>query len=287
MKMFSAKPAYELAPFTDISDVDEIELSDLDYKRAETEEVKLESNYPAFFKGNDIGILIVHGFTGSPLEMAPLKDFMVEQGFSVYQARVAGHGSIPENLNLTTYKDWYESVRYGYFILKKHCRKVFIIGESMGGLVSLNAAAFNGADGVVLLAPCIKIKNFSANFAPFVRHFVKIVPKVEYGDFKKNESHIYYDKWPIEGLYQLLMFTKYAEANMHRYDMPMLGFQFTKDPVVSGQATIDFFKNAPSIDKKLVEYKDDKEVTHILASEKNKHRDEMFALIEEWIKDRS
>ncbi len=143
--MFSGRPVHELAPFTDLTEVDDVELLDLDFKKAESEKVKLETNYPTFTKGgDDVGILIIHGFTGSPLEMQPIADHLIQQGgFTTYQVRTAGHGSIPENLNVTTYKDWYESARYGYFMLKRNCKKVFVMGgESMGGACGTQCCGF-------------------------------------------------------------------------------------------------------------------------------------------------
>jgi len=278
---------FDLKSFVDLSEVDDIELIDLDFKRAETEGVKLEDNYPKFFKGNDIGIMVIHGFTGSPLELEPLTSHLVDSGYSVYRARVAGHGSSVENLNATNFKDWYESVRYGYFLLRRNCRKVFVLGESMGGLVALNCAWLNGADGVILLAPCIKIKSPFAGLTAVVKHFIKTIPKFECSDFLRENSHIYYDRWSIGGIHQLVDFTRFTKANMEHYEMPLLGFQFTQDPVVSAEAVKNFFDKAPSFDKKLIEYKDKEGVTHILASERNRYRDEMFSNIKDWIDNRS
>ncbi|WP_052293517.1 alpha/beta hydrolase [Deferribacteres bacterium DY0037] len=284
--MFSGRPQYELMPFIDLSEVDDGELSDLDFKKAESEDVRLPENYPQFYKGGDVGVLIVHGFTGSPLEMQPLADYLQKAGFSTYQVRVAGHGSEPANLNLTTYEDWYESARYGYFILRRNCKKVYILGESMGGLVALSVAAYNDTDGTILLSPCIKMKNSAVNLSPFLRHFVKIIPKVEAGDWKKELRHIYYDKWPVEGIYQLLMYTKYISTHMEKMDFPMLGFQFMNDAVVSGKATKEFFENAPAEDKKLIIFPNKKMKNHILVSEKNVYREEMFTTIAEWLNER-
>jgi carboxylesterase len=284
--MFSSKPLYRLEPFVNLADVDDFELTDLDFKKAENEGVLLSDNYPKFTKGNDIGVLVVHGFTGSPLEMQPAVDFLTVEGFSIYQVRIAGHGSKAENLNLTTYKDWYESARYGYFLLKRNCRKVFIMGESMGGLVALSVAAFNQTDGVIMLAPCIKMRSSLTRLSPFLHRFVKFLPKFEAADFKKNMSHIYYDTWAVTGIYQLLMYTHYIADNMDKMTFPMLGFQFANDAVVSGRATAEFFAEAPSADKTYVEFPDKKMHNHILVSERNVFRDEMFNKISGWLRER-
>jgi len=284
--MFSGRPIYSLEPFKDLNGVDDIELLELDYKKAESEDVLLRENYPSYLKKNDIGVLLIHGFTDSPLEMQPLADYLKDQGFTVYQVRAAGHGSIPENLNVTTYRDWYESARYGYFVLKRNCRKVFVAGESMGGLTALFTANLNGADGVILLAPCIKMRSSVTKLSPILSRFIKLVPKVEAGDWEEKLRHIYYDKWPVPGIYQLLMYTNYLHEHIEKMNTPMIGFQFRNDIVVSGKATKEFFEKAPAQDKTYVEFPDKKMTNHVLVSEKNIYRGEMFTKIAEWIRER-
>lgn len=284
--MNSQTDEYTLAPFTDLSGVEDTELADLDWKKAETEGVRLNENYPQFHKGGDVGVLVIHGFTGSPLEMQPAVDLLKEQGFSVYQVRLAGHGSKPELLNLTTYQDWYESARYGWFLLKRNCRKVFVMGESMGGLVAVTVAGLNRADGAILLSPCIKMRSNTTALSPFLSRFIKMLPKFEAGDWSNDLKDIYYDRWPVKGIYQLLMFTRYAKSNMDKFNFPMIGFQFKNDMVVSGRATKEFFENAPSGDKTYVEFPDKKMTNHILVSEKNIYREEMFINIVNWLNER-
>jgi len=284
--MNSGKPLYELSPFVDLTDVNDTELLDLDFKKAESEEVKLEGNYPQFHKGGDIGVLVIHGFTASPLEMQPAVDILKENGYSVYQVRTSGHGSIPEHLNLTTYKDWYESARYGFFVLKRNCKKVFVLGESMGGLVALTTAAYNKADGAILMAPCIKMRSNATKLSPFLSRFIKMLPKVDAKAWSNETKGIYYNKWPVVGIYQLLMYTNYIQEHMELFDFPMIGFQFRNDAVVSGKATKEFFQNAPSQDKTYVEFPDKLMMNHILVSEKNTYRDEMFKNMLNWLKER-
>lgn len=273
-----------LEPFKDLSQVDERELLDLDYKRAESEKVAHLDNYPKFMKGGKIGVLLVHGFTASPMEMQPLADYLHWQGFSVYNSRLAGHASDYNFLNKTDYSDWYDSVKYGFYTLKKHCDKVYVIGESMGGLIALITAHLNGGDGSVLLAPCISIKSQLAWLTKYIGGIVPTLPKV---GFDMQYADIYYSNWPIKGVGQLYVFSKYIQRVMKDFSMPVLGFQFPGDVVVSAKATADFFNRVPSQDKRYFQFKPDGEQTHILTSHLNQHRDEMFANIAVWLNDRS
>jgi carboxylesterase len=274
----------ELKPFKDLSDVDDIELHDLDFKRAESENVALKANYPHFEKRGDIGILLVHGFTSSPLEMQPLADYLAMQGFSVYNVRLSGHASDYHYLNMTSYADWYDSVKYGLFTLKRNCKSVFVAGSSMGGLVSLMTAHLNGLNGAILLAPCIKIRAPFTFLTPYLSKIMPTMPKV---GFDMQYSDIFYHTWPMKGVATLYEFTKYAETLTADFKIPLLGFQFPGDMIVSAAATKRFFSRVGSKDKLYVEFPNKDGQTHILTSHLNQHRDEMFANIAVWLNDRS
>jgi len=73
----------------------------------------------AFFKeGNDVGVLVIHGFTGSPGSMRDLAQFYADQGFTVALPRLAGHGTTPEDLEKRKYQEWIEDVEKAYQWLK-------------------------------------------------------------------------------------------------------------------------------------------------------------------------
>lgn len=110
-----------------------------------------------FLKGNSTGVLLVHGFTGSPAELLLLGEFLNRAGFSVLCVRLAGHGTDEENFIRTNKDDWFNSVLDGYAILKGFCEKIFVIGHSMGGLLALKLATIKKVDKIVTLAAPIFI----------------------------------------------------------------------------------------------------------------------------------
>ncbi|WP_265822990.1 alpha/beta hydrolase [Geovibrio ferrireducens] len=268
-----------LRPFVNLKGVQDYELEVMDYKRAESEIVKENENYPKLYKGGRTGVLLIHGFTGAPYELLPLAEYLHKEGFTVYLARVAGHGSDPANLNQLTYEDWYESVKYGYFLLKNNCDKVIVAGQSMGGLIAVNTVVNCGADGLVLLAPCIRIKNPLSAFVPYVKYFKKYDKK----NIEADEQKFFYNKYPMEGVHQLIMFTEYTAPLAEKIKVPVLMFQHLGDKVVRAEASEEFFGRISSQDKKAVYFENDDSGYHALCGEKNPHRDVMFAEIKEWI----
>src|SRR4051812_28032023 len=77
-----------------------------------------------FLPGGPTGVLLLHGFTSSPAEVRPLGDFLAAQGYTVYSPLLAGHGTAPEDLRGTTWRDWVASAEAGEEVLRDaHCKR--------------------------------------------------------------------------------------------------------------------------------------------------------------------
>ena len=70
-------------------------------------------------KGGADGVLLIHGFTGSPAELLLLGNFLNRAGYTVLGVRLAGHGTNELNLMQMTNEDWLNSVLDGY----EFCRR--------------------------------------------------------------------------------------------------------------------------------------------------------------------
>ncbi|MBR6013121.1 MAG: alpha/beta fold hydrolase [Selenomonadaceae bacterium] len=117
----------------------------------------IEGAEPFFLKGNSTGVLLIHGFTGSPAELILMGKFLNNAGFTVLGVRLAGHGTSERDIIRTTKYDWFDSVLDGYAILKSVCDKIFVVGHSMGGLLSLKLASMYDVKKIVSLAAPIFI----------------------------------------------------------------------------------------------------------------------------------
>ena len=85
-----------------------------------------------FHKGSDIGVLVIHGFTGTPQSVRYLAEQIAKQGYTVLVPILSGHGTAVEELETFTYHDWIRDVETGWERLKGMCNKIFVIGFSMG-----------------------------------------------------------------------------------------------------------------------------------------------------------
>lgn len=86
--------------------------------------------------GDDRGVLVVHGFTGNPQSMRPVADALVAAGFTVDLPLLPGHGTAVEDLMDTGFADWLAAAERAYADLAGRCRRVAVVGLSMGGALT-------------------------------------------------------------------------------------------------------------------------------------------------------
>jgi carboxylesterase len=92
-------------------------------------------------RGDRLGALVLHGFSGSPFEVRYLGERLAERGFAVVGPALAGHArGNPADLDATTWQDWYATVEQAFDELRARVRRVAVVGLSMGGLMTLHLA---------------------------------------------------------------------------------------------------------------------------------------------------
>lgn len=107
---------------------------------------------PFFLPGGKTGCLLLHGFSAMPEEMHPFGEYLAGRGFTVLGVRLAGHATHPKDLTHTRWTDWLDNVEDGLALISKTCTQRVLIGQSMGGMIALIAAARYDVSGVVALS---------------------------------------------------------------------------------------------------------------------------------------
>jgi carboxylesterase len=96
---------------------------------------------PFRLRGGERGLLLIHGFAGTPPEMRGLGEHLANRGFDVLGPLLAGHGLTPEDMARTRWRDWVRSAEESLERLKADCEEIFIGGQSLGGSLALHLAA--------------------------------------------------------------------------------------------------------------------------------------------------
>ena len=94
-----------------------------------------------FFEGGRSGVLLIHGLTGTPMEMRLLGKGLNRAGFTVHGMQLAGHCGDSEDLLATGWRDWYASVEKAADMMLEKVDHLFVGGLSMGALLALKLAA--------------------------------------------------------------------------------------------------------------------------------------------------
>ncbi|HUW87721.1 MAG TPA: alpha/beta fold hydrolase [Candidatus Paceibacterota bacterium] len=178
-----------------------------------------------------IGILLVHGFTGSPASMRSWAEFFAARGYTVRVPRLPGHGTEWQDLNKIHWQEWPAKVVEELDELGKTCEKVFIFGLSMGGGTSLYVAAHHNdrLTGIVLVNPMIHIPGASVKFAPILSLFRSHLPSVGNDIKRPGVSEWAYDALPTKGIVQLNKLLKSSRSTLGQIKIPLLLFHSAED----------------------------------------------------------
>ncbi|MDX2201663.1 MAG: alpha/beta fold hydrolase [Hyphomicrobiaceae bacterium] len=110
-----------------------------------------------FYEGGRIGVLLIHGLSGTPVEMRFIANGMAREGYTVSCPQLAGHCETIEQLRASSWQDWYASTERALLELSARCDQVFVAGLSMGGLLALRLAALHPdrVTGAMVFAPTL------------------------------------------------------------------------------------------------------------------------------------
>jgi carboxylesterase len=184
------------------------------------------------------GVLISHGFTGTPQSMRPWAEHLAAQGYSVRLPRLPGHGATWQEMNGTTWTDWYAEIRRAYEELAERCDTVFACGLSMGGtLVTRLAEDLAGQPssklaGLVLVNPTYATMRKDVRFARYLAKAMASRPGIGSDIKKAGVTEQAYDRMPLRAFVSMLDLWKLALADLAKITVPILFFHSAEDHVV-------------------------------------------------------
>jgi carboxylesterase len=183
------------------------------------------------FDGGPIGVLLQHGFTGSPASMRPFGEWLAARGVSVIAPRLPGHGTSWEDLEHTTRHDWEAEAEGAIRDLKARCTTVVAVGLSMGGALVLHLGAEHAdqLNGIVTINADLRRPELA--LVPFVRLLMRTTKGVG-GDIKKpGQDEIVYQRVPLRAAGQLGKLYRTVQRELPSIRLPLLIFSSTEDHV--------------------------------------------------------
>ena len=87
---------------------------------------------PVYIEGDDLGFLLIHSFTGTPLTYQRYVNYLAAAGHTVSVPLLKGHGTKPTDLIGVSYRDWIERMEAELERLQQTCSRIFVFLLSMG-----------------------------------------------------------------------------------------------------------------------------------------------------------
>lgn len=180
------------------------------------------------------GVLLIHGFTGSPSHMRLIGEALAERGFAVRGIRLPGHGTKPEDMKTVSWQDWLLAARLAAKEMKEKYRHFSVAGLSMGGVLSLIMAQEMDVTACVPIAAPIRIFNPFRRLALIMSPFV---PMIGWGPekdaaFDPDTYHIGYNRYPTKSVHDLSVLMDKAEKDLSLIRAPVLCVQSRGDKTV-------------------------------------------------------
>ena len=189
---------------------------------------------PFRHEGGEAGVLLCHGFTGSPQSLRPWAQHLAEHGLTVSLPLLPGHGTRWQDMALTGWQDWYAEVDRELRALSERCTSVFVAGLSMGGTLALRLAAKHGdaVSGVVVVNPANRMHGLAPYALPVARHFVRTAPGIASDIAKEGSVELGYDKVPLHAAHSLRTFFRQVDGELPQVTQPLLVLRSAQDHVV-------------------------------------------------------
>ena len=189
---------------------------------------------PFLFPGNRTGILLVHGFTGSPAAMRGLGKYLNEtHGYSTLGIRLPGHGTQVDDLRRPAWRDWIAAVEDGLNLLKGMSDTIFVAGLSMGGVLTLIAAQRYPIRGAIALSAPYGIQDWRI---PFMRPLSLFVPKFKKPGAVGIAAETSYSYFVTHAIAEASGLAKIMQEGLPQINIPMLLIQSHKDRMIEPNA---------------------------------------------------
>ncbi|MFQ6000943.1 MAG: alpha/beta hydrolase, partial [Anaerolineae bacterium] len=213
---------------------------------------------PFLFEGSDIGCLLIHGLTNTPHEMRGMGDYLAQGGLTVLGVLLAGHGTSPEEMAMTTWRDWFGSAVEGLEELKERCKRLFVAGISGGGLIALYLGLRHPLDGIIAISVPVYLKDWRLRFLPILRHLrpwyreTRCDPTDSRAWARYYAPPASYERKPTAAAMSLMELQGLVRENLERITIPVLLIHGARDRTIPRGNADYIYEHLGSEDKRLL-----------------------------------
>lgn len=195
-----------------------------------------QSTEPFSATGGPTGVLVLHGFTGSPVSMRPLAESIANRGYTVELPLLPGHGTSPEDLAETGWGDWSSAADAALESLASRTQQTCVVGLSMGGgLCIWLAERHPELAAAVVVNPLIQpiAAELREGAAALVEAGEAFIDSIGNDIRKEGVDEFGYDKVSIAAAVSLMEGLGGVAADLKKVTCPLLVFTSREDHVVT------------------------------------------------------
>jgi carboxylesterase len=185
-------------------------------------------------EGGRTGVLLCHGFTGSPASLRPWAEYLAAAGYSVSLPRLPGHGTTWQEMARTRWEDWYAEVDRAFGLLQARTDEIFVMGLSMGASLALRLAELRGpaVQGLVLVNPSVTADTRLFALAPVLKLVVPSLKGIGSDIKKAGVEENSYDRTPVKAAATLPGLWRITQQHLGEVSQPVLVYRSVTDHVV-------------------------------------------------------
>jgi carboxylesterase len=170
--------------------------------------------------------LCLHGLTGTPYEVRRLGEALSQRAIRAVGPALPGHNETPDRLSRTTHEEWLAAARDQLRSLRLRHERVFLVGLSLGGLLTLALAAEDeGVDAAVVVGTPLRFSRALGVLLPLVAPCVRFARKREGSDIRDpaaRERHPSYTVMPLASVNELMRLQRVVRRRLSRVRAPIL-----------------------------------------------------------------
>ena len=205
-------------------------------------------------EGDTTGVLVVHGFTGTPQSVRYWAEGIAADGRTVILPRLPGHGTTPDDMQRTTAQEWVAEAEMGLRGLRERCDRIFVVGLSMGGTITFDLAERFGdvLSGVVTVNASMFSKDPRTKLAPLLGKLPLKIKGIASDIADPAQKELAYGVVPTKAAASMLSYQARVMARLPEVRMPVLLMASRNDHVVHTENSPYILEHISSTDKELV-----------------------------------
>jgi carboxylesterase len=225
------------------------------------------------FEAGPVGVLMLHGFLGSPISSRPLAQYLADQGISVHCPLLPGHGQLPNKLYGFGGRDWLAEAKEGLAAIRQKCEQIFLMGHSMGNVLGAHLVSqSDDIRGMIMLAPASEVPDkrlrlmqplkyvmpwfyplWMKSLHPLVfERLHEFDPSLDLDDPAVQVRLPEMTRLPTAAIDEMRKMVESGRPLWPRLDLPVIVFQGKQDIAVDERTTEALLERLPNPDKKLL-----------------------------------